>query len=706
MHIKSSELVCLIGLSSAEHQLTQFYCKNTPPAHRSEAFDPSSIIIENVKPSLVYAVNESVQFKITRRDAGHGELDVAIASPVGQDLPIEISALEGDDTGELVTFTPTLAGKYKISITFGGFDVPKSPITIVAKDADGKEPIKVSGAGLKGTEVNRSAQFVVETSSSGELKIRIESGDREIVPKLEQRGNLYTVKYRPTEIGYATVSLYWNGIHVAGSPYSVPVNDLSKILFLSGTNKASNSNNQRIVDYEPKQPREITVDTSKCGPGELKAEAYCRPDPSIKFTVPVEQYAANRYRLVFSCPPRADQLSKGVTLRDLPVEATYLIRFYYNNLFVPEALASVVVSPYQPVAASSQQAKETSLGRQRRPDMQADIQRAMESNNNNSAKPYDGLLGSKVAPISPKNGLDCPTVALRGHGLVDARQGEEAEFTIDGSQAGPGKPVVRFSGPSENIEVRVTQLGDKQLYKATYVAQVPGVYSLNVLWDNKQVAGCPVSVNVMGQCDPTKVLCTGDGLLGGILGEQIKTFIDTRRAGPGELTAQCTGPTQVASCELLDRGDGTFILYITPQESGRHILTITYGGQDIPKSPFIIKVSGKPDPSKVKVFGPGVEDGVLSLFQSRFVCDTRGAGAGQLTVRIRGPKGAFRMETQRETNKDRRILCKYDPTEPGDYRIEVKWSGQPVPGSPFSVNIFDTQEELNWYKLGSRRIAQ
>lgn len=202
------------------------------------------------------------------------------------------------------------------------------------------------------------------------------------------------------------------------------------------------------------------------------------------------------------------------------------------------------------------------------------------------------------------------------------------------------------------------------------------------------------------------VVITADSLKGGVLGEEIKTFIDTRKAGPGELTALCTGPQKVAFCELLDRGDGTFILYIKPQESGRHFLTVKYGGQHIPKSPFLIKVSGRPDPSKVRVYGPGVEHGVLSLYQSRFVCDTRGAGAGQLTVRIRGPKGAFRMETQRESQRDRTILCKYDPTEPGDYRIEIKWSGRQVPGSPFSVMIFDTQEELNRYLLSQQQRDQ
>ena len=58
-----------------------------------------------------------------------------------------------------------------------------------------------------------------------------------------------------------------------------------------------------------------------------------------------------------------------------------------------------------------------------------------------------------------------------------------------------------------------------------------------------------------------------------------------------------------------------------------------------PGSPFVFRVSAQPDASKVRVSGPGVEDGILATFQSRFIVETRGAGAGQLMVRIRGPKG-------------------------------------------------------------------
>lgn len=669
---------------------------------RTQAFDPSGVIIKDVKKKI-FSVNEKIEFKLDRKEAGYGELDVAITSPVGQELPIEVRPItEDNEVGEVICFTPTVAGNYKMSITFGGLDVPKSPITFTARDS--REPIKACGSGLRCAEVNRSAQFTVETPSKGELKLRIECGDREIVPKLERRENIYTIKYKPTDVGYATISIYWNGAHLEGSPYSVPVNDLSKFLFLSGTNKSSNINNQRIIDYEPKVAKEITVDTSKCGPGELKTEAYCRANPGIKFSIPVNQYAQNRYRLVFICPPKPEQLAKGVSLKDISIEATYLIRFYYNNLFVPETLASVVVSPLQIFSPSnySQHPRENLMNHTQKPDLSTgNVSTTLAETNNNNIKP---LPVAESNNEHQRNGVECPVVALRGHGLVDAKCDEEAEFTIDGSEAGPGKPEVRFNGTSEEVKVRLELLSGK-LYKATYVVQVAGVYSLNVLWDGKQVAGCPISVNVIGNCDPSKVLCTGDGLKGGVLGEEIKTFIDTRRAGPGELTAICTGPQKVAFCELLDRGDGTFVLYIKPQEPGRQFLTIKYGGQHIPKSPFLIKVSGKPDPTKVRVYGPGVEHGVLSLYQSRFVCDTRGAGAGQLTVRIRGPKGAFRMETQRESQRDRTILCKYDPTEPGDYRIEIKWSGRHVPGSPFSVMIFDTQEELNRFLISGQTNA-
>ncbi|KAK9504384.1 hypothetical protein O3M35_010726 [Rhynocoris fuscipes] len=290
---------------------------------------------------------------------------------------------------------------------------------------------------------------------------------------------------------------------------------------------------------------------------------------------------------------------------------------------------------------------------------------------------------------------------LTGKGLATAICNQLAEFNIDGSQAGPGIPEVSLSGMKNEIKVTLHHMGDN-VYRATYTPTIPGAYLLNVMWSDRQVKGCPLKVTVTAMCDASKVVCSGEGLGVGTVGKHIRSFIDTRSAGPGELSAHCVGPHKVAYCELYDHGDGTFTLNVKPQEAGRHTLTVKYGGVDVPGSPFLLRVCGAADASKVRVFGPGIQHGVLATFQSRFICDTRGAGAGQLSVRVRGPKGAFRVEMQRGSQKDRMIMCKYDPTEPGDYRVEVKWAGDLVPGSPFTVMIFDTQEELNRFLQGNQ----
>ncbi|XP_053675765.1 filamin-A [Anopheles nili] len=296
-------------------------------------------------------------------------------------------------------------------------------------------------------------------------------------------------------------------------------------------------------------------------------------------------------------------------------------------------------------------------------------------------------------------------VVLTGRGLTTAQVGEVSHFTIDATDALSGKPEVHMAyDDGEPLPVTLLQPRPTELvWLASYNPHksTGGPLSLEVEWNGRIIKGCPLTIPVGPAVDAAKVLCSGEGLRNGVVGREIKSWIDTRRAGPGELTAHCAGPRKVAYCELYDHGDATFTLNVKPQEPGRHSLTIKYGGQHVPGSPYTLRVVGAPDASKVRVYGPGIEHGVLATFQSRFIVDTRGAGAGQLTVRVRGPKGAFRVEMQRESQKDRTILCKYDPTEPGDYRVEVKWAGELVPGSPFPVLIFDTQEELKRFLHGN-----
>ena len=66
-----------------------------------------------------------------------------------------------------------------------------------------------------------------------------------------------------------------------------------------------------------------------------------------------------------------------------------------------------------------------------------------------------------------------------------------------------------------------------------------GAYLLNIQWSDRQVRGSPFKVNVVAASDASKVVCTGEGLKVGIMGKEIKSVIDTRRAGPGMQNSSC-----------------------------------------------------------------------------------------------------------------------------------------------------------------------
>ena len=47
---------------------------------------------------------------------------MTVTSPLGKNLPIDVTATNED--GEVIEFLPTVPGRYKLAITYGGEEVP------------------------------------------------------------------------------------------------------------------------------------------------------------------------------------------------------------------------------------------------------------------------------------------------------------------------------------------------------------------------------------------------------------------------------------------------------------------------------------------------------------------------------------------------------------------------------------------------------
>lgn len=54
---------------------------------------------------------------VTKTEAGMADLDVTATSPLGQELPLQVTPL--NDGAEMIEFSPSVPGTYMINITYG-----------------------------------------------------------------------------------------------------------------------------------------------------------------------------------------------------------------------------------------------------------------------------------------------------------------------------------------------------------------------------------------------------------------------------------------------------------------------------------------------------------------------------------------------------------------------------------------------------------
>ena len=69
---------------------------------------------------------------------------------------------------------------------------------------------------------------------------------------------------------------------------------------------------------------------------------------------------------------------------------------------------------------------------------------------------------------------------------------------------------------------------------------------------------------------------------------------------------------------------------------------------------------------------------------AEFTVETKGAGAGGLSLAIEGPSEA---KLTCNDHGDGTCSVKYTPTEPGDYEIHIKFADEHIPGSPFNAKV-------------------
>ncbi len=178
------------------------------------------------------------------------------------------------------------------------------------------------------------------------------------------------------------------------------------------------------------------------------------------------------------------------------------------------------------------------------------------------------------------------------------------------------------------------------------------------------------------------------------VGKEQEFDIITTGAGRGEVTVTIVSPAgQVMAAKVEETIDG-FVAKFTAYEPGPHQIHITFAGQPVPKSPFVVEAvpdasiaPPQGDASKVKAYGPGLKGGTANV-PAEFTIDTREAGPGGLGLTIEGPCEA---KIECFDKGDGTCSVRYFPTEPGEYTINILFADNPITHSPFKAQVMPSK---------------
>lgn len=221
-------------------------------------------------------------------------------------------------------------------------------------------------------------------------------------------------------------------------------------------------------------------------------------------------------------------------------------------------------------------------------------------------------------------------------------------------------------------------------WRCEYTAQVVGLHSVNVFYAGRAIPQSPFGVRVAPTSDARKVRCGGRGIQsrGVRVGDKGDFQVYTEGAGDGELVVTITGPGGVKQPVTVTRADAVkYQCNYAPLTAGTYTVRVTFGGQEVPKSPFVVIV-GPPKKSSIRAFGPGLRSGVVG-HSSAFVVETNGE-TGALGFSVAGPSQA---EIECKDNGDGSALVRYLPTAPGEYAVHVLCDNEDIPNSPFMAHV-------------------
>ncbi|XP_078520736.1 filamin-A isoform X1 [Lissotriton helveticus] len=682
--------------------------KSPFPVAIAPTLDLSKIKISGLGDKV--EVGKDQEFTVKSKGAGgQGKVASKITGPSNKSVPCKVEPGLSPDNST-VKFIPREEGPYEVEVTYDGVPVPGSPFPVEGVPPTNPSKVKAYGPGLKGGNVGAPSPFTIDTKGAGlgGLGLTVEGPCEAKIECLDNGDGTCSVSYLPTEPGDYNINILFAESHIPGSPYKAkiePTFDPTKV-------KCSGPGLEHAMVQEAGK---FSVDCSNAGSAELTIEIIS--DTGMQAEVHIQDNGDGTYTITYI------PLYPGV----------YTITIKYGGQMVPNFPSKLQVEPavntsgvkvYGPGVEGKGVFREATtdfsvdaraLSKAGGPHIKTRVSNPsgnltdafVQDNGDGTYKveytPYeDGIHSVDVTydgspvPKSPfrvpvTEGCDPTRVRVHGPGIESGTTNKSNKFTVETRGAGTGGLGLAVEGPSE-AKMSCTDNKDGSC-SVEYVPYEPGTYNLNVTYGGHQVPGSPFKVPVTDVVDVSKVKCNGPGLSPGVVRANIpQSFsVDTSKAGVAPLQVKVQGPKGVVEpVEVVDSVDGVQTVNYVPTREGPYSISVLYGDEEVPRSPFKVKVLPTHDASKVKASGPGLNTtGVPASMPVEFTIDAKDAGEGLLAVQITDPEGKPKKATIRD-NQDGTYTVSYVPDMTGRYTILIKYGGDEIPYSPYRIRAVPT----------------
>ena len=616
------------------------------------------------------------------------EVTMEMMAPDHQEIPFEFFVDKVDDDHCQIKFTPETVEECEAQLCYAGAPIGE-PFKLPVGDPS---KCKVSGPGVEDDKlpVGKETYITVDSTEAGPgVPKVVVTGPEEskIEPvAVEEKPGVNKFTYTPEKGGPHEVAVLFGGHDVPGSPYSIPVYNLSGVKCAP-----VNPDNKK---FHPGDEIEFTVDLKDAGEGDFNlgllgpGNKPIVSEDAIIALVPIEESPIDGNTEVVELKPEGPK-----------VGSTIPYSIDTSGVETGDVISGRVVGPFKnkkkiPKNILSDKVKLSTL-----PEV-AKGQNIIEPEVKEENKVYDVnftptdvgvyvldiFLGDNLVDDMPcvLSVCDANEVRILGPGLGETENDtyplrKPLIWEAYCSTAGPGKLTAYCAGPDDcSKKFKISSIpGRENCFYIEYVPKKAGPYQMMFAFGDYEIPSKPTLVVTK----PSYVALLAAHSAGLPLGKPVD-----------EGRPEDFKPHEEGNIESAMNDDGSCTFKFKPEKPGLYEIMPTLQDEQVLEEPFSILVT---DPDKAKVFGPGVTGkGVRIGKPTEVYFDRSDSGPGPVEAVLSTPSGekeTIKFEPKEE-NAPGILVGRYTPQIAGYHSLTVMFDDQELPISPVRVYVVNPED--------------